>query len=134
MKTNALSAASVSLLTLFVCAVGFAQTKQPFMPPAVKEIEKLQSLQNIVDTINDYRLAAESMVTVKFSDCLKAFGNNPFCSCIRDQTPVGIGFQGYVRIMTTPKEELNYDKLSDQDRRIIDNTHTARNLCVGSIK
>src|SRR5688572_19775138 len=73
---------------------------------------------------------AARLTQAKYHDCLKAFGHTVFCECLRDNAPVSVGFQTYVRVITTNKQRLKSDKLDEQDRKIVDATHTAREMCV----
>ena len=70
----------------------------------------------------------------KYSDCMKAFGNQKFCQCLRDKSPVGIDFAGYVKVVTTTKEELGYSKMDNETKQLIDNALKAREVCVSEGK
>jgi hypothetical protein len=61
---------------------------------------------------------------------MKAFGNTEFCECIADKSPVAINFVGYVTILAETKEDLKYDQLSPDDKKLFDATRAARDECV----
>ena len=70
----------------------------------------------------------------KYSDCMKAFGNQKFCQCLRDKSPVGIDFASYIKVVTTTKEELGYAKSDKETKQLIDNALKAREACVSGGK
>jgi hypothetical protein len=109
----------------------FAQEKKPL---TAEEIDRLQSLQDLMHSLDALQVAADRLTQAKYHDCLKAFGHTVFCECLRDTAPVAIGFQTYVRIITTNKQELNYNQLNEEDKKIVDATHKARETCVGRLR
>jgi hypothetical protein len=70
------------------------------------------------------------METEKRLQCLTAVANEPFCECLRRNLPVVINFLGYVHIVTQTKEELKYNTLSAEDKKIVDSTRNARDQCI----
>ena len=61
---------------------------------------------------------------------MKAIGNPEFCNCIAQKSPVAVDFVQYVEILSRTKEELNYDRLSREDKEIVETTRKSRDLCV----
>ena len=63
--------------------------------------------------------------------CMMAIGGEIFCSCIADTLPSDvISFSVYVQIASTTKDQFQYDTLSPRDRKSVDATHAARDLCL----
>ena len=65
------------------------------------------------------------------NDCMMAIGGEIFCSCIADMLPSDVtSFSVYVQIASTTKDQFQYDTLSPRDRKSVDSTHAARDLCL----
>lgn len=96
----------------------------------IETMHQIDSMDKTIEKAKELELLVDSMSRQKYSDCLKAFGNQKFCQCLRDQSPVGIDFADYVKIVTTTKEELGYSKTDKETKQLIDNTLKAREVCV----
>ena len=57
-------------------------------------------------------------------------GDKKFCQCLRNNLPIPVSFNLYVRIVTTPKEELGYSELQKEDKAIVDTTLKVREMCI----
>src|SRR5665647_559144 len=122
------------LLFLFVVIPGHVssgeeqkQTRQM----SVEDIHKLDSIEKAKESLNALALLADNISKKKYSDCAKVVGKNSICQCLGDNLPVPVSFNLYVRIVTTPKEELGYPKMNQEDKAIVDVTLQAREMCVG---
>jgi hypothetical protein len=96
----------------------------------VETMHQIDSIDKILEETKELELLADSISRQKYSDCIKAFGNQKFCQCLRDKSPIGIDFTGYVKVVTTTKEELGYSKADKETKQLIDNTLNAREACV----
>jgi hypothetical protein len=124
---------AVGSLIFFITIVSGGSSGQVKKPLTADDIDQLKSLEDMISSLDELRMAADRLTRAKFQDCLKAFGYLPFCECLRDKAPVSIGFQTYVRLLTTSKVDLNYKQLNEQDRKLVDATYQAREACVASL-
>jgi len=124
-----------AILLLF-CQPSVAQEKSgtPAKTMPVETMHQIDSLDKALDAAKELELLVDRMSRQKYSDCMKAFGNPKFCQCLRDKSPVGIDFAGYVKVVTTTKEELGYSKTDKETKQLIDNALKAREVCVGGGK
>lgn len=116
----------------FLSQYSIAQEKKD--PPAktmpVETMHQMDNLEKVLEKTKELELLVDRMSRQKYSDCLKAFGSQKFCQCLRDKSPVGVNFSGYIKVVTTPKEELEYSKADQETKNLIDNTLKAREACV----
>jgi len=61
---------------------------------------------------------------------MKAVGKADLCKCLSIKLPTSIDFVGYVSIVGGARENLNYDKLSADDKKLVDTVRASRNACV----
>ena len=109
-----------------------------------KAIEQLESLREstqleaverslrALESMDELRSLRDTMVHEKRVKCLEAFGHDGFCSCLASKLPVILGLDGYVKIVTLKREDLDYDNLSEDDKKIVDTAYDARNQCVSA--
>jgi hypothetical protein len=117
---------------VFFAAYGFAEEgKDPQQQLTLEEIQKMDDLNEAKRLLQQFREATNNMSKIKYSNCFKAFGDNKFCQCLTSKLPVPISFGYYVQIVTTPKNELGYSQLSQEDKKVVDVTLEAREICVG---
>ena len=72
--------------------------------------------------------------TQRYYGCLKAFGHKEFCTCLRDKSPWILSFNDYIKIVTSTKEELNYEQLKEDDKKLVELTLKVREQCVAKVK
>ncbi|HEY4714821.1 MAG TPA: hypothetical protein VIH30_11355 [Aquirhabdus sp.] len=123
---------STLLVTVVIGGIStIAVAQEPQAPETeVEKMHRQDAYEQAIRSLEELRLLTENVANKKYSDCIKAYGNKEFCGCLRDKSPVGIDFAGYITIVTTPKEELGYSKASIEDRRMIDATLKSREVCV----
>ncbi len=97
---------------------------------SAEQIQKLDSLNHAMESLDKLKNLTDSMTRRKKSDCLKAFGNQDFCQCLSDNLPVSVSFQLYVTIVTTPKDKLGYSELDQENKGVVDVAINAREKCV----
>lgn len=107
-----------------------AENKSQTAKMTVEQTQILNSAERFKEASNKLRRFADDATRKKQSDCLKAFGNKEFCQCLADNTPVAVSFEFFVRIVTTPKDELGYSELVQENKDIVDVTLSAREKCV----
>ena len=120
---------AVVLASVIVMALGGAATAQD-KRSGIELLEQIEALEKASNSADQLMLAVDRMSRKKYSDCMKAFGSQKFCACLRDKSPVGISFVGYVHIVTTPKAEIGYAKASAEDKAMIDRALETREACV----
>jgi hypothetical protein len=124
---------TVGVLTLTISLGGLGYGAESKEPLTVQEIQRLQSLKNILKSIDELKVAADRFVEEKFYHCMRAFGHNNFCSCLKEALPVGASFITYVSSVTNDKRDLKYDQLGEDDRKIVDRSLNARETCVKAL-
>jgi hypothetical protein len=129
--------ACLVLLFLPICSFAQVETNQP---PSLDTLQKLQKVQaqidegkDLLDKLNRLSVTMERVANDKYINCLQAFGVDPFCKCLGDNLPIRITFAAYVQIVTSSKEELGYDKLSDDDKQVVDTVLSVREQCVAKL-
>ena len=135
MRTSQLFSLVASMI--FLPRMGFCEPAQPAgssqKPTAPKSIEQTGSLKQALDSIDDLKASFERHSKKKYSDCMKAFGSDVYCACVRDNSPVGIDFGAYIQIVTSSKDELKYDSLEEENKKLINKTLEVRDVCVQKI-
>lgn len=132
--TRFLAPALISLLIISQYSVAQEKAGTAVKPMPVETVHQLDSFEKALDATKELELLVERISKQKFSDCMKAFGNPEFCQCLRDNSPVGIDFVGYIKVVTTTKDDLGYSNTDNETKQLIDNTIKAREVCVGGVK
>jgi hypothetical protein len=121
-----LSGFAVAVSCLLVSSPSLAQNETPSPMP----LEEREAREAVSKALKGLAEAYGEIYETKQSQCMRAIGNREFCDCIALQSPSGIDFVEYVRIVSTSKADLNYDALSPEDKELVDNTRTSRDKCV----
>ena len=115
--------------------LGTEPNSQPSQKPPSKEaLDQIEEFDKIKNSLENLNVLMEQTTRRKYMACIKTFGSLKFCECIRDETPVGIDFSGYVQIVTSTREELKYAEQDEQTKKLIDATIHAREVCVQKVK
>lgn len=120
--------AGIAAALLLSCASLLADEKTG--PMSLNDQESLDQFEKLLRSIDELQAATESAAALKLSQCMKAFGNHRFCKCIANKSPVGVDFMGYINVVVATLAELKYEKLSTQNKRIVDAARDARDQCV----
>ena len=99
----------------------------------LQQIEQNEARENLSETINKLDTLLTRMDRQWKTDCAKAVGYEPFCSCISKHIPSAWSFSDYVAITTKSKEENQYNKLDTQHRKAYDIVSSVRDKCVRAI-
>ena len=114
--------------SLFICAsIASAQTWTLKDEQRLADIERAQAVMNNLDATLD------ALVKKRESDCRRAIGYAPFCSCVLTALPVAWSFPDYISITTRSKEENNYAKLDVEMKKAYDMVAPIRDACVAKI-
>ena len=114
---------------IWMSAPASAEEKIPKKETEVEMLQKIDTIKNLEESVDNMLLLVDSMTRKKESACRKAFGNQKFCKCIAAESPVGTDFYGYIQIVTTPKDELGYSKATKETKDLIDYNLKARAVC-----
>ena len=96
----------------------------------LETLERAQNLETARDLADEVVRLSHEIAQTKERKCMRAFGHTSFCTCIAEQSPVGVTFENYILITTSAKEDLGYSTLPLEDQRLIDGARTARDRCV----
>jgi hypothetical protein len=107
-------------------------TTSPALSQTLQEQERQRALDDFDNAAKAALQAADNLGKAKKRACLTAVANEALCSCLSDKLPLKISFSDYVSIVTVTKEELGYDKLSPDDKKIVDLTRGTRDQCISS--
>jgi hypothetical protein len=80
--------------------------------------------------IEESRSFAVAKVNVRREQCMRAFGHDWFCDCLRNNLGVGITFRQYVLFTMHSAAELGYADWTPQERAVADHVWNVRDLCV----
>lgn len=105
-------------------------TPQTQVPPSRAELERQQAIDQAVSKIDEMIGLIEQSTREAKVGCMKAFGHAKFCQCVADNMQIVSTFEQYVIANTKTDQELNYSKLSTEQRVVIDMARTARDKCV----
>ena len=98
-------------------------------PTNLQQLDQQLIDQQLIDQFHGRtNLATEG----RYYDCMKTFGHEGFCSCLRDRAPAISTFDLYVQVVTSTKEELEYDSLDLDWQELVDGAIATREECVAS--
>ncbi len=93
-------------------------------------MERLEALDEARALLDQMQGLSGAATQRRYTDCLRAVGHEPFCSCLRDQSPFLASFENYVEVVTHTKDELGYDELEPDLQGMVDGLVDARETCV----
>ena len=74
--------------------------------------------------------STDSQIRRRQSDCMKVFGHTTYCDCITHRVPAVLEFADIVNLLVMTNEQLDYERLPDNGKKIVDDTRRARDMCV----
>jgi hypothetical protein len=102
----------------------------PALCQTLQDQERLKAMDDFDAAAKAALQAVDNLGKATKRQCVTAVANEAFCSCLAEKLPMKINFIQYVSIITLTKEELGYDKLSPEDKKIVDLTRGTRDQCV----
>ena len=123
------SAVAIVLCCLLFESPARAQDETP-PPMPLEQQEQLEARTNFSELLGGLARNLVNDFTLKKHQCMKAFGNVAFCECIAENSPTGVTFVGYVQIVSATKDDLKYDDLTPDDKKLVDATRASRDKCV----
>ena len=115
---------TIALIALIISSPAVCQTLQ--------EQERLKAMDDFDAAAKAALQAVDNLGKATKRQCLTAVANEALCTCLAEKLPMKINFVQYVSIITLTKEELGYDKLSPDDKKIVDLTRGTRDQCIAS--
>jgi hypothetical protein len=102
----------------------------PFSAQTLHEQERLKAIDQFESAAKAALQAADDVSKATKRQCLTVVADEALCSCLAEKLPLKVNFIQYVSIITLTKEELQYEKLSPDDKKIVDLTRGTRDRCV----
>ncbi|MGC2165443.1 MAG: hypothetical protein WA632_05460 [Gallionella sp.] len=119
----------IALLASYLLVSYYSVAEGKYISEFVDTLYQSKVLSSEQKRSDDNAVADNDVVSHKYSDCMKAFGNTKFCQCLRDKTPEAIDFRDYVKVLTTPKAGLGYADADKNMQVVIDNTLKIGEVC-----
>jgi hypothetical protein len=123
----------VVFLVSFLFFFGLAEAEQQpkaDKPLTKEQIEQLESLDTLLESFEDLKRTGEAMTKTRGNDCIKSFGHEEFCSCLNKNMAIGLSFREYIVVTTSTKEELGYESLSGDIKKLVNSALSVREQCV----
>jgi hypothetical protein len=100
----------------------------------LQEQERLKAMDDFDRAAKAALQAFDNVGKATKRQCLIAVANEALCSCLAEKLPMKINFVQYVSIITLTKEDLGYDRLSLDDKKVVDLTRATRDQCIASVE
>lgn len=91
--------------------------------------EKIRLLEQQIQELKTLQ-TQQAVGKQKAEQCLKAVGQDKFCSCIGEHLPDTVSFEQYIHTMVATKEELGYSAMLPEQKKMIDATLGTFEKCV----
>ena len=98
--------------------------------PSLEELEMEHRLDQASRIFEKHDLSIEQMSADFNYRCLRAIGDSAFCECLVKKRPYILRFEQYVGLSSRTKAELDYDTLSDNGKKIVDEVILVRDECI----
>jgi len=120
----------ILLVVLFLLPlVSFAEGEK--LP--VNKVDEKQKKESAIDKREQLQKFAESRIKETYNKCMLSFGESNFCLCLCKNLPIATTFENYISIMTSTKDGLGYNNRSNDEKKLIDLTIKAREMCVKEV-
>ena len=91
--------------------------------------EQIRQLEQQLQELKTLK-AKQDIGRKKTGQCLKAVGQEKFCSCIGQNLPADVTFEQYIHTTITPKKDLGYDAMTTEQQKTVDATVETRDKCI----
>jgi|GEM_PF-1579798 len=120
---------------LFVFIVIFLPNQKLFAEPnmTIKQIEQKEEKDKVFDMLKEAETILNRMSRQWQTDCIKAIGYEPFCSCVGKEIPSAWSFSDYIAITVKSKQENKYQNLDKKGQSAYDLVFKVRDKCVQKI-
>jgi len=72
----------------------------------------------------------QAVTEVKMEHCMKAVARERFCSCVSEGLPREVSFEQYVHTLVTSRENLGYEAMPSEQKKVVDATVAVREKCI----
>ena len=93
----------------------------------------LVAASELLDQLKALELQGGELAIKKESDCFRAIGNRTFCSCVRQESPVGLSFLEYIAVLTAANEKVLRDLTDGEYRKMVEVATVARKECAKNL-
>ena len=123
------------LVCTIICLLSFLSSSSALAQKGMtlQQIEQKEAQEKLMVLMDEAKMLLNKIGQQIKTDCAKAVGYEPFCSCISKNIPSVWSFSDYVAIITKSKEENEYNKLDAGSRKAYDRVSTVRDQCVRAI-
>lgn len=113
------------LLSFVVCTLLAAS-------PVLAQDDLLEKIKQLELQIQELKTLKEQQKIrlEKSEQCMKIVAREKMCTCIGNNLPSTVNFEGYVHTLITKKEDLGYSGMSQEQKNIIDTTLDVREKCL----
>src|SRR6185312_9263077 len=101
---------------------------------SLEQLDQRAHADRAIDLLNQLQAQVDEQAHATNYECLKAFGNGAFCSCLSSNLPVAFSFADYIAVVTKSKESNGYAKLDTDTKRAYDAVPSVREKCVAQGK
>ena len=120
----------VSLLMLSMLLVTSHAFGEPEREPTLEELQRMNASEDATLSINRLEALSERLSTTKRQKCMNAIGQEVFCTCLVNKTPLSSTFEQYIAAVDSSDEELAH--LTPDDKELVALNRRARNECVNA--
>lgn len=125
-RKSTMQVAAVLFAVLALSAAAPVQGRKP----SLEELEMEHRLDQASRIFEKHDLSIEQISADFNYRCLRAIGDSAFCECLVKKRPYILRFEQYVGISSRTKAELDYDTLSDNGKKIVDEVIRVRDECI----
>lgn len=99
---------------------------------AAQDDQLLEKIKLLEQQIQELKLLKEQQKIgiAKQEQCMKAVGREKFCSCLGANLPREVSFEQYIHTIITPKDQLGYGSMPEDQKNIVDTTIAVREKCI----
>ena len=120
----------VSLLLLSLLLVTSQVFGEGPREPTLEELQRMNAMEDAILSINRLEALSERLSTTKRQKCMNAIGQEVFCTCLVNKTPLSSTFEQYIAAVVSSDEELAH--LTPDDKELVAVNRRARNECVNA--
>lgn len=91
-------------------------------------LERIRQLEQQIQELKQLK-DQQAVTTVKYDDCMQAFGREKFCRCISTTLPRETSFEQYVHAVLTRNHQPGNSAVTEQ-RMAFETATAAREACV----
>lgn len=120
----------VSLLLISMLLVSSQVFGEGERQPTLEELGRLEAMESTMSYMDELKVRIERASMTKRNKCMRLVGDEVFCACITENTPVGSSLEEYIVAVLSSDEELNFAHLKPQQQKLVTLNRKARNQCV----